>query len=426
MMSGDTLNVKKETPKVEQQQVTIKPVKTAVAKSYTATYYPTLLATDIDKGSYSTSMAQEALQSILPSNIMEKVSAPSEEELANFRFYEQSGVSVPLEQLKVDTAPESNVSDSTSTQHPSVVSDSLARAGKDSLALRPAIDSLPALNIPEQAFRFSDIDSSMLARFGIPELISRDSYILLESHPELVFGKFSKPVQTVQVAKVGIAKERETQNLGFVSFCMLTLGLILFMVSLKFQYKNVEMVAKGFFSFREARKIFQTRSLNFKRFAYLSTAFYLLTFTVFLVLLVQKFAGNTVKELGILPTYLAAFGLLFGLYLLRIWSWKILGNVSRNNELFQELIFNHFVFYALFALSIFPLQIIASYTTKSASLFFIQLSIYIISIILVLFMVRTLRLFLSHRVSFFFWFLYFCTLEILPVLLALHFAGVLG
>lgn len=426
MMSGDTLNVKKETPKVEQQQVTLKPVKAAVVKPYTATYYPTFLATDIDKGAYSTSLAQEALQSILPSNIMEKASAPSEDELANFRFYEQSGVSVPSEQLQVNTASESNVSDSTSIQHTAVVSDSLARAGKDSLVQRPAIDSLPAVNIPQQAFRFSDIDSSMLARFGIPELISRDSYILLESHPELVFGKFSKPIQTVQVSKVGIAKERETQNLGFVSFCMLTLGLILFMVSLKFQYKNVEMVAKGFFSFRESRKIFQTRSLNFKRFAYLSTAFYLLTFTVFLVLLVQKFAGNTVKELGILPTYLAAFGLLFGLYLLRIWSWKILGNVSRNNELFQELSFNHFVFYALFALSIFPLQIIASYTTKSASLFFIQLSIYIISIILVLFTVRTLRLFLSHRVSFFFWFLYFCTLEILPVLLALHFARILG
>jgi hypothetical protein len=425
MMSGDTLNVKKVTPKVEQQQLAVKPVDAAV-KSYTATYYPTLLATDVDKGSYNSNLAHEALESILPSNIMQKAAAPSEEELANFRFYEHNGVSVPLRQLQVNTAPESAVNDTTRIQHSKAASDSLARAGKDSLALRPAIDSLPSVNIPEQTFYFSDIDSSMLARFDIPELISRDSYILLESHPELVFGKYSRPAQIVQASRVGIAKDRDTQNLGFISFCVLTLGLILFIVSLKFQYKNVELVVKGFYSFREARKIYQSRSLNFKRFASLSTIFYLITFTVFLVLLVQKYAGNTVKELGILLSYLAAFGLLLGLYMLRIWAWKILGNVSRNSELFKELGFNHLVFYAIFSLSIFPLQIVASYTIKSASLFFIQLSIYIISIILLLFIVRTLRLFLSYRVSFFFWFLYFCTLEILPVLLALHFAGILG
>lgn len=426
MMSGDTLNVKKEAPKVEQQELTVQTVKLAPVKSYTASYYPTLLATDIDKGTYSHHMAQEALESILPSSIMQKATAPSEEEVANFRFYEHSGVSVSLNQLQVNTEAKNNINDSTSVLPSNSISDSLTVTVKDSLALRPAIDSLPSVNIPEQTFYFSDIDSSMLARFDIPELISRDSYILLESHPELVFGKYSKPVQLVQASKVGIAKERDTQNLGFISFCMLTLGLILFMVSLKFQYKNVELVAKGFYSFREARKVYQSRSLNFKRFSILSTVFYLLTFTVFLVLLIQKYAGNTVKELGILPTYLLAFGLLFGLYMLRNWTWKMLGNVSRNKELFGEVSFNHMVFYAIFSISIFPLQIVASYTIKSVSLFFIQLSIYFITIILLLFIIRTLRLFLSHRVSFFFWFLYFCTLEILPVLLALYFAGIVG
>jgi hypothetical protein len=401
-------------------------MKVVAVKPYTTTYYPTLLATDVNKGSYSSNLAQEAMESVLPSNIMLKAVAPSEEDLANFRFYEHGGVSIPLEEFQENTTPENAVNDTTSIQHSATISDSLARAVQDSLALRPAIDSLPTVNIPELPFRFSDIDSSMLARFDIPELISRDSYILLESHPELVFGKYSRPAQVVQVSRVGIGRERDTQNLGFISFCMLTLGLILFIVSLKFQYKNVELVAKGFFSFRESRKIYQSRSLNFKRFASLSTVFYLITFTVFLVLLVQKYAGNTVKELGILLSYLAAFGLLLGLYMLRIWAWKILGNVSRNSELFKEVGFNHLVFYAVFALSIFPLQIVASYTLKSASLFFIQLSIYIISIILLLFIVRTLRLFLSYRVSFFFWFLYFCTLEILPVLLALHFAGIVG
>ena len=64
---------------MEQQELTVQTVKLAPVKSYTATYYPTLLSTDIDKGTYSHHMAQEALESILPSSIMQKATAPSEE-----------------------------------------------------------------------------------------------------------------------------------------------------------------------------------------------------------------------------------------------------------------------------------------------------------------------------------------------------------
>lgn len=424
-MSGDTLKVKKDTQTVVSQQLTPKVVRPVVVKPYTATYYPNLLATTVDKGPYN--FTAEALKSILPSNILKEATAPSEDEVANFRFYEHGGVVIPLDRLDAQEVSETGISDTASLQLSISPADSLSISAKDSVLLaRPAIDSLPQINIPTQTYNFSDVDSSLLARFDLPELISSDSYILLESHPELVFGKMSRPTQKVLAAKVGLAKERDTQNLGFISFGILTIGLMFFVVSLKFQYKNVVAVLQGFFSFREARKSYLSRSLNFKHFTYLSTIFYLLTFSVFLVLLVQKYGGNTVKDIGALPSYLTAFVLLVVLYLLRIWAWKLLGNVTRNKQLFSELTFNHLIFYAVFALSIFPLQIIASYTVKSVSLFFIQMSIYITVIVLILFVVRTLRLFLNHRVSFFFWFLYFCTLEILPVLLALHFAGVVG
>lgn len=423
-MSGDTLKVGNNQVVNDRVDETVVKHYTAVVKPYTSTYYPTLLALDIDKGAYS--IASEALESIMPSNIMLKAAEPSEEELANFRFYEHQGVEVPLSELELNNeALEAQIDTSTVAAHQSTV-DSLAVVAKDSLALRPAIDSLPKLSFPSNAFSISEVDSSLLNRFDFPELISRDSYILLESHPELVFGKSSKPVQKVSVAKVGIAKDRETQNLGFVSFSILTLGLIFFIVSLKFQYKNVESVIKGFFSLREARRTYQSRSLNFKRFTYLSTVFYLLTFSVFLVQLAQKYGGNTVKELGALSSFLAAFAILVALYFIRIWGWGLLGNISRSRDLFEEFKFNHLLFYAVFSLAIFPLQVVASYAEKQVSLFFIQLSIYFVVIILLLFIIRSFRLFLSHRVSFFFWFLYFCTLEILPVLLALHFAGVLG
>lgn len=414
MKSGDSLKVRKDSLKVQQQKTDTKVFNQHVnTKTYGSTFYPTLLATNVDHGFYDITM--EACQSILPSNIMRKAAFDNNKNVANFRFYEHKGVVLPSEQLTVNLPPLSSA-DSVKVQS----SDSLPAAKIDSLALRPAIDSLPKINFASADFNFGDIDSSLLDRFGLQEYVSRDSYVLLESHPELVYGRFSAKVQLVNPARVGEAKPRETQNLGFVSFVVLTIGIILFITSLKFQFKNALSIIQSFISIREARKSYQNRSLSFKRFALFSTIFYVLTFTVFSILIAQRFAGNFVREFGILLSYFVFFLAILSLFFAKVFSWNVLGNISRNSELFSELKYNHLIFYTSFALAIFPLLVVASYADAVVSKVFIYLSIYLVIILLVQYIVRSLRLFLSYRVSFFFWFLYFCTLEMLPIAVALY------
>lgn len=414
MKSGDSLKVRKDSLTVQQQKTDTKVFHQHVnTKTYGSTFYPTLLATNVDHGSYDITM--EACQSILPSNIMRKAAFDSNKNAANFRFYEHQEVVLPSAQLTVNLPPLS-AADSVKVQS----TDSLPVAKIDSLALRPAIDSLPKINFASADFNFGDIDSSLLDRFGLQEYVSRDSYVLLESHPELVYGRSSAKVQFVNSARVGEAKPRETQNLGFVSFVVLTIGIILFITSLKFQFKNALSIIQSFISIREARKSYQSRSLSFKRFALFSTVFYVLTFTVFSILIAQRFAGNFVREFGILLSYFVFFLAILSLFFAKVFSWNVLGNISRNSELFNELKYNHLIFYTSFALAIFPLLVVASYADAVVSKVFIYLSIYLVIILLVQYIIRSLRLFLSYRVSFFFWFLYFCTLEMLPIAVALY------
>ncbi len=126
------------------------------------------------------------------------------------------------------------------------------------------------------------------------------------------------------------------------------------------------------------------------------------------------------REFGILLSYFVFFLAILSLFFAKVFSWNVLGNISRNSELFSELKYNHLIFYTSFALAIFPLLVVASYADAVVSKVFIYLSIYLVIILLVQYIIRSLRLFLSYRVSFFFWFLYFCTLEMLPIAVALY------
>lgn len=419
MKSGDSLKVHKDSTKVQlSKQLPSKALVAATPadiKPYTSTYFPTLLAVDVDHGVYS--IVEEAASSILPSNIMQKAVLDNSTEAINFHFFNYKGVDfVPLSgnedivtQVGVDSLK----------KHISAL-DSTLIAEKDSIDIRPAIDSLPNISFAKESFKISDLDSSLLSRFGLQEYISRDSYILLESHPELVYGKSSLKTQITVPAKVGEAIPRETQNLGFVSFAFLTIGIIFFVVSLKFQFKHVVSIFKSLISFHEAHKTYQSRSLGFKRFETYSALFYLLTVTVFTVLIAQKFAGSFIRDLGIFLAYLLFLGSITVLFFLKKLVMSVVANISRRKDLFDELKFSHQIFCTAIALSLFPLQVIASYSDFSVASIFIYTSIYLVIILLILYSVRSLRLFLSYRVSFFFWFLYFCTLEMLPVAVGLY------
>lgn len=442
MNSGDSLKVRKDSVKVHVQKENGQAVKATseaqpsiAVKSYTSTYFPTMLARGVEHPRFS--VMDNLVQSIIPENIVELSgmgNAPAE----GFKFYEHKGVTyVPhiAASSSVSEAPAGNVDSmaspsatagEASTSHtaapaPSAtVADSLGLVKADSVAKAPAIDSLPQIAFAPQSFKFSDVDSSLLQRFGLQEYISRDSYILLESHPELVYGKFSQKTQVVVPSKVGEAIPRESKNLGFISFALLTVGLIILVISYKFQLKHMLSILKSIVSMREAQKTFQGRSLSFKRYAVLSATFYLLTFTVFAMLVAQKFASGFVKEFGIAPTYLVLFISIVALYFAKLLSLSVIANVSRQKTLFSELKFNHLIFFTTFAIFLFPLQVIASYSDSAASSIFIYISIYLVIILLVQYNIRTLRLFLNYRVSFFFWFLYFCTLELLPLLIGMY------
>ena len=412
MSSRDSLKLHNTSPQKLPKNISYVSSDSLPVKinSYQATYFPFLLAKETATEPYCFA------SSFIDSLSWNKVSA-------NFVFYKNVSKSVNLSDTtaRLDTVSQklekvTVVKNGTSPVDTAYQSD-----------IKPVIDSLPSISVKPEAFDYHEVANSLLDRLGLQEFVSRDSYILLESHPDLVFGKQSIPVKQVfKPTEVGIPQNRETQNLGFTNFSMLSIGLVFMLVSLKFQFKNVVSIFQSLLSMHEAVRLFNSRSLNFKRFGLLSTFFYLITLTVFSVLVAQRFEKEIIQEYGILLSYIGAF-LLFGfLYAIKETGWLVLGNISRNEDLFDELRFNHQLFYTAFALLVFPLQIVASYAEMSISLTFIYVSIGLIIILLIQYILRSLRLFLNYRVSFFFWFLYFCTLEMLPVVMAVYVVGIIG
>ena len=101
--------------------------------------------------------------------------------------------------------------------------------------------------------------------------------------------------------------------------------------------------------------------------------------------------------------------------LLRLMCYRILGLVSKEKQLFSDMVYTQVIFFAMLSLVLVPAFLVKDFLDEGVarSLLF-PLSIFSMAIFCLYFF-RTISLFLHVKGSFLFWILYFCTLEILPL-----------
>ncbi len=94
----------------------------------------------------------------------------------------------------------------------------------------------------------------------------------------------------------------------------------------------------------------------------------------------------------------------------------IIGLISRKKQLFSDLTYAQLMFFSATALVLVPVLLVKEFLDERfAPMLLFLLSIFLL-LILCLYFFRTIRLFLQEKNNFFFWILYFCTLEILPII----------
>jgi hypothetical protein len=257
----------------------------------------------------------------------------------------------------------------------------------------------------------------------MPDSVKNNLYLQLlpsavELQPREFYNSESQLVAT-QVTGRGIGQPR--QNMIFFDF-RFSLPLVLLL-----------LLAVFFLVFRKNLTNFMNFLLNFKRIwssrrvvGWSSTSSFLLSFlfSIFSLSLffaeaahafVPAFAEGKSFVLLFFSTCIAAF--LFLLF--RFFTCWLIGAVTNEKPLFFGIQYAQLIFFTLMSIAIIPVIFIGNFCGKILTMHIFTSLCFILLGILLLYFFRTIRLFMQEKCSIFFWFLYFCTIEILPITIAI-------
>jgi len=168
----------------------------------------------------------------------------------------------------------------------------------------------------------------------------------------------------------------------------------------------------GSINIREAERFFSSKTSHYSRILAISNILLVASLGLaifnYLSQISTAFDAN-IKSFSILILIIVGY-LLYRNILVSLFSF-----VSNLKEFFSTLSFHNFIFNFVITLILLLSAILSAYLPLELRLFPLYISLLIISIILILKTIRILKLFILNRFSIFYWILYFCALELLPL-----------
>ncbi len=208
----------------------------------------------------------------------------------------------------------------------------------------------------------------------------------------------------------------ENTNLSYFLLGTFLLGIIILIFS-KSLYKNhIKTILLSVISYRSSNNYFREHSKNPKKINIFLSLNYYISSSIFIIasLMIYKILPIS----SILPTTAVILFILLILNNLQLFLNKILGIIFLKIQLSKEYNFNLKLFNQAIGIAFIPILLLIAYSDFPK----IAIIIGLISASLTL-IIRTLRLAkinMQHNINILYLFLYFCTLEIIPVLLLLN------
>lgn len=246
-----------------------------------------------------------------------------------------------------------------------------------------------------------------------------DSVAEARPQPRKVYGRESYVVQSY-TSNVGIGLPR--QNIALFDFKFglpLLLFILLFIFIISFR-KGFSKLVGSFISFKKFWSYQRAQIWGELPFFMLLFLFTIFPLSLLLTELTRSFFSSFSEEM-FADTFLLTCAGVSLFMLLRLICYRLIGAVTREKQLFSDLIYTQLIFFAVEALIVVPVFLVRDFLDESISdniLF--PLSLFLLGIFCLYFF-RTIRLFLHEKTSFFLWILYFCTLEILPLTIIFKF-----
>jgi len=180
--------------------------------------------------------------------------------------------------------------------------------------------------------------------------------------------------------------------------------------------RNMLEAIQSFFNYRQTIRMFEERRESDKQAVFLSNVLFTLIAGIFVSIALPFFGASPPWEsfaISIL-IFSAATGLL---YILKACIWHGLGNVFMVQAFSNIYIYNMFLYNCNIGWMIFPLVAIIPYVPYVIAPFLIYSVIFAAVLLYFLKLLRIFQIIHGLNVSVFYFILYLCTLEILPLLL---------
>ena len=194
------------------------------------------------------------------------------------------------------------------------------------------------------------------------------------------------------------------------------LGILIVIAWIRVIYdKFINHILESSFNYQRSLQLYSDPGVVRKRILFLFNILYLISTGLYSYLLMSYYSWFPMGIKGF-RLFLAVTGFIAGLMIIRYIALKLTGYIFKCKELFDEYLFQLFLFSKLTGLVLVPFIFAIAYSRGITETVIVYASYAAIALVFILRIARSLRFIFKNAVLLFYLILYLCTLEILPVL----------
>ena len=188
--------------------------------------------------------------------------------------------------------------------------------------------------------------------------------------------------------------------------------------------KYLNQILRAVFTYSDAYKLFRDHNTLLDRIYFLLNAVFVISGGLFCFHLFKYLKSSSYVNSYFTILYFC-FGFIISIYIFRFVVVKILGIILNQLQSFNEYLHSTFLYFKVAGLFLLPIAAFVSYVPVHYRPAFLYFGLFIILLLYLISVFRGTRIMLQKGILLFYWILYLCTVEFLPLLLLYKFFNTL-
>jgi hypothetical protein len=233
---------------------------------------------------------------------------------------------------------------------------------------------------------------------------------------------FANTLTELKTCKIGIIKLHKYKDFAFENFLLISFIILFGMVAwiIGTFSKYMSQIFKAIINYNECLKLFKNNNSIIGRIYFLLNLIFTCTLSIFLF--------QTTKHFNLSITKLNSFELMFinifivlGIYFFKYITINIIGYLLVKRDAFLEYLHSIYIYFKIIGLFILPFVLLITFLPIKFHYFFINLGIIGIFIFYLFSLFKGIKILIQKGVLLFYWILYLCIVEIIPICLLYKF-----